>query len=306
MNIIIYIFSYNRGVYLINTVNSILDNFTGKYKIVIVDDDSSDSITIKILDLLKKNPKIEILIFSNLNSKLQNDHLGGLRSNMNNVIKNLHTTNEDGLVIFLQDDVQIVREVNEEELLEIKNLSETLLNPFIGILFIKQTTKIELQVNKGGYFALNNNSLEYYGFADIFAISKRRLRESIQFSKSEIIDNNKYHKMFGPMTIYKNPFAMYMVKPSIERKNDLNIFERILDKLNGGYFVYKQWGSDENSKFTNRSIENVPYSEVYLEIVNKEKNRKLIKHTYRSTSPTSFRQRFIYYAAIILNKLKRH
>ena len=52
---------YNAGQYLTRSVESILFQSFKKFKIIIINDGSTDNITLKILKQLKKNPKIKIV-----------------------------------------------------------------------------------------------------------------------------------------------------------------------------------------------------------------------------------------------------
>ncbi|MDZ7641149.1 MAG: glycosyltransferase [Desulfurivibrio sp.] len=88
------IFSYNRGNFLKNCVQSI-ESCSPDSKIAVFDDDSDDTETISVLrDLGEKHT-----VFTS--TEHSSHHLGGLYNNMQNA---LEYCQDEELVCFLQDD----------------------------------------------------------------------------------------------------------------------------------------------------------------------------------------------------------
>jgi len=104
----VFVFSYNRGIFLENCLNSIEQCLSG-FKTIIIDDNSTDPDTLERLSRLSENYEIIRPNFSGKEVKT-----GGLYSNMNHAIEYAHSDNLSK-VIFIQDDMQFVRRVTRED-----------------------------------------------------------------------------------------------------------------------------------------------------------------------------------------------
>ncbi len=122
------IFSYNRGKYLKNCVDSVLENLPDA-TISIYDDNSDDSETLDYLKLLGDKVK---------SSRAENtSRHGNLYKNMQIALDN----STKRFLVLLQDDTQIVRPVSSFDLANIRKIFEDREVGFLRAHFIKQGTR---------------------------------------------------------------------------------------------------------------------------------------------------------------------
>ena len=114
MQLTFYVFSYNRGLFLKNCVESIHRCAPGN-DIIIIDDGSNDPDTLAILDSLAS----ECRIISQPKDKITK--LGGLYHNMQIALDDFAP---NGLFVFIQDDCQMVRKLQKEDEVYIQNYFE--------------------------------------------------------------------------------------------------------------------------------------------------------------------------------------
>ena len=109
----VFIFSKNKGQYLLNCLESI--KFTiSPNNIIIFDDFSDDKETLKIINDLKKKYNF---VYNN-DKFLKDNTYGNLSSNMQKAIEIVKTN----YCIFVQDDTQFVRNITEFDILNFKKI----------------------------------------------------------------------------------------------------------------------------------------------------------------------------------------
>lgn len=111
----IFVFSYNRGHFLRNCLESIMV-CAPMFPTVIFDDTSSDAYTIEVLKDASEH--FEVITPSVKCGTVQ--RLGGLYGNMNFAL-DIAEARGDRYVVFLQDDMQFVRNIYDSDLLRIEN-----------------------------------------------------------------------------------------------------------------------------------------------------------------------------------------
>jgi len=104
----IFVFSFNRGIFLENCLSSI-ELCASDLPVTIIDDGSTDPDTIKTLSRLSQ--KYEVILPKAKESEAKT---GGLYANMNHALKMAHS-NGISRALFIQDDMQFVRKITHED-----------------------------------------------------------------------------------------------------------------------------------------------------------------------------------------------
>jgi glycosyltransferase involved in cell wall biosynthesis len=100
-----YVFSYNRGRFLENAVASVFRCMKNP-DVTVIDDGSTDAETISILARLSAGARVE------RKSHRDGARLGALYANMQTA---LDEARSDEMVLFIQDDTQLVRPVDDTD-----------------------------------------------------------------------------------------------------------------------------------------------------------------------------------------------
>jgi hypothetical protein len=106
----IYLFSYNRGIYLENCLNS-LSTCADGIDVTVIDDNSDETYTCEVLE----NYRSKFRLLKPERSDSKKAKLGGLYSNMHKALDDGFTRGKK-YAIFIQDDMQFVRNVEENDL----------------------------------------------------------------------------------------------------------------------------------------------------------------------------------------------
>lgn len=256
------IFSFNRGIYLKNCIQSIEQCFPDS-KIAVFDDSSNDTDTLKVLNEIGE--KHDIIQPKNSSSH----HLGGLYGNMQSAIE--YSKNEK-LVCFLQDDTQVVRTVYAKETDEINQIFEQ--NQHLGFLhpcFIKginlsRGASYTYDKSAGIYFRdPTSRSAGRYFSALLITRPSRLIKKGWRFASSEPANNRLAKENFSPMGYLKNPFAMWLPEVPAYRGKKKTLGLKLAEKKRKcGFYPYKTMNSDEVAKLLTRDSSVLPVGEDYL------------------------------------------
>lgn len=254
MKIRTYIFSYNRGKSLLNLIESAKTNW--KYPITIFDDCSTDSTTISILEKLKVEGYEIIYSYKKVGAQL-----GGLYQNMSRVLEEC----KDEFVMFLQDDTQFVRVVEESEISRICEILSSEKSPFLFQCFFTTTWSIttRLRLKQSCDVYQIDPHYPYGGASDvcIFNCNRLKLDGWSQFLNEEETDRLACH-LYGSMTVLANPFIAFIPFPHIPRKN---IIKRIISSRGvSGLVNFNIMSSEEINTFKSRSKTSLPIDLDYL------------------------------------------
>lgn len=227
------IFSFNRGEYLKNCFESVARCMNGA-DIKVYDDGSDDSETLRYLDSLG-GTRVRVS---------QNDGAlrhGGLYHNMQVAYEEC----DSEYLLFLQDDTQLVRVVDECDMAVIdaffeKNKSAAFINP----VFLKghRRASINKQLmwlpDSDGYYQVISESMKrrsvsmYY--CDVVIAKVDRLREKGWcFSNSETLNAERAREHFSKMLQMASPFIMHVPEVTLYRKKMKTYGARLADKIVG-------------------------------------------------------------------------
>lgn len=256
------VFSFNRGQFLENCIESI-ERCVVDPGVVIFDDDSTDAETLSVLQRLEG--RHTVLKPGNVSSH----RLGGLYGNMQAALD--YCRNED-LVCFLQDDTQLVREVPAEEIDKLDRCFEQ--NPDLGFItpcFIrginrKRGLAYAFDESSGLYFrAESSNSAGRYFSALLMMKPTRLLAAGWQFGRSEPENEQQARERFSSMGYLFAPFAMWLPEvPAYRGKRKTLGLKLAEKKRNCGYYPFRIMDDEQVRALRSRDPAILPYAEDFL------------------------------------------
>jgi glycosyltransferase involved in cell wall biosynthesis len=260
----VFIFSYNRGTFLQNCIESV-EAYWPNAKLTIVDDNSDDEQTLEVLKRYQSN-------VVSPESSLQQRH-GGLYRNMQYA---LDLSDSDSCCLFLQDDMQLVRPVRMEDEKYIHDFFDAYQNAaFLNPVFLKGARArrdkriTHLAEDFMVYFRHYPQKKNHRGltYSDVVIAHTARLRKaSWSFEEDEIINANKANGLFGRMGFMLNPFVMFLPEVPVYRGKKVSFSQRIAQWIYGdkpnGFVPLSKSGLEQ---LFHRSPSVLPVAEDYLQ-----------------------------------------
>ncbi|MCS3904379.1 glycosyltransferase involved in cell wall biosynthesis [Methylohalomonas lacus] len=259
----IYVFSYNRVQFLYNCLRSI-EYCAPDFRIVIIDDNSTDAATINYLQTI--STKYEVIYSSVIDN--YEPKVGGLYNNMEMVFRLAYENNQK-YVLFIQDDMQIVRSIDREDLQSIDHFFSENENSFqLNSCFMKLKDQKE-----DPYYLQLDESAESYICTD------SRHTKPRWFLATGVFNVNRYHALYGAlertesennykcrerglvMGIAKQPFMMWLPFPRSYRKRKRSLLHNLIEYIGGTGFYPIEY---LNNKFPSKTDNRMPVAEAYL------------------------------------------
>ncbi|WP_167470092.1 glycosyltransferase family A protein [Vreelandella andesensis] len=265
---IFFVFSYNRGPHLKNCIESI-ETCASNHRIIVFDDASNDSETQHILDEIETRHEVR----RRSDKESSNQH-GALYTNMQRAIDSVE---EDCLICFLQDDTQLVRKIDEQDIQFIEDYFETFPNGgFLAPVFQKKITRqrtldrFVFRPDRGTYVCEHRSRKQVAGvyYSDISITRSDRLRKANWTFLSGEFDNEQQAKAsFLEMGYLPAPFAMWLPNPPAYRNKKKNVTFRLAEIVNqAGFYPFNIMDSETTEKLRKRSTEHAPIAEDYLTV----------------------------------------
>lgn len=257
------VFSFNRGQFLQNCIQSI-ENCAAQSKIIVFDDNSDDPETINTLNAIKNRHTVV------QPGHISQHHLGGLYGNMQSA---LEYCKDEELVCYLQDDTQIVRSLTDCDINLINDAFKRL--PRLGFIhpcFIRGINK-----TRGAQYLYDPESKLYFRgptkrsagrfFSALLILKPARLLESgWRFQSSEPKNNQQAETMFQPMGYLFSPFAMWLPEVPAYRGKRKTLGLKLAERKRGcGFFPFSLMSAEQIDLLNHRSTEIIPYAEDFLE-----------------------------------------
>jgi glycosyltransferase involved in cell wall biosynthesis len=227
------IFSYNRPAYLKNCVDSVQRNIPGA-RIRVFDDNSDDPETTAYLASLGA-----IVVTADQAGPARH---GGLYSNMQRAFESCSGT----YLLMLQDDVQIVRPVDAQDLDDIDAIfASDARAAFVSVLFMRGRTlrryrrQLVAQPQRGVYDAPGHQSLHKLlgrqAYFDISLWHVARLRQANwAVEDSESANIAKARALFSTMPTMKTPFVFFCLEVPFFRNRSQTWAARIARRRSAG------------------------------------------------------------------------
>lgn len=260
------IFSFNRGKFLRNCVESIRYCIPNA-EIVIFDDNSNDPETREYLDQVAGSFQIVE------RGEIGNNKHGGLYCNMKAALDILRGR---PLICFLQDDTQVVRPVHPSELEEIEGLFDR--NPTLGFVhpcFVRgvdlgKRALVPLAGPAPGFFYRQGRGQSAgVHYSDLIIFKPERLIEvKWCFQQSESLNDKQAKVLFGMMAYMWIPFAMWLPEVPAYRGKKKTLGLRLAERMKRvGFYPFKLLAEGEVNRLRNQQAPKLPVAEDFLECI---------------------------------------
>ncbi|MGM0648710.1 MAG: glycosyltransferase [Bacteroidota bacterium] len=259
------VFSFNRGRFLKNCISSI-ESCAPNHTIAIFDDNSNDPETIKILQSYKEKYKI-YQPDASIDSK---HHLGGLYGNMQRAFEEY---SEADLLCYLQDDTQLVRPIDDQDIAVIQQTFEN--SPSLG--FISPCFIRGINLTKGAQYSYNKRQNLYFKeqskhssgtYFSALLITKPNRLINLQWSflGSEPKNDGAAKEKFSKLGYLFAPFAMWLPEvPAYRGKNKTLGLKLAEKKRKCGYYPYSLMTKKEIDNLQKRPHADLPIAENFLQ-----------------------------------------
>lgn len=269
--ITVAVFSYNRGGYLRNCVASVQRHMPFA-TVRIYDDNSTDPETIAVLadlGLPVLRPEAG-----------QVGRHGGLYANMNRALDEVET----GLILFLQEDMQVVRPVGPQDVQQVwRILQGAAGRAFVFPGFMKATSlpryRRQMQADAGlrAYVgsATDPGRITYVDamIADVAALRAAGWR----FAGSERANAAQARGLYADMPYMADPFLFYCPEVPIFRNRQQSLSSRIAARLTGeDVKAFHDMSADAVQRLMARPVSDWPVAEDWLEPVNPHVKRPFV------------------------------
>jgi glycosyltransferase involved in cell wall biosynthesis len=286
------IFSYNRGAYLKNCVDSLQRNVPGVH-FTVYDDGSDEPDTVAYLQSLGGHVR-------HMKSGGDERH-GGYYNNMQAA---LDATQADYLLM-LQDDLQVVRPFAQEELSRIHEVFEqSPTTVFISPLFMKGSKRAYFQQRYQADPALRcyrwsadpqETGKVPQKYADIALLHVARLRQSgWQFAGSEEANGALADRLFGDMVQVAEPWVFYVPEEPAYRGRVLTFGAKLAVKMAGNQVKsFRDMSAQASTAFAQRDLGVYPFAEDFVDTVDPTVRKPYKFNAYRTR-----------WLPLVLNKLE--
>jgi glycosyltransferase involved in cell wall biosynthesis len=261
------VFSYNRGKFLENCVTSI-EGCVPEAEIAVFDDDSNDEYTCEVLRTL--SGRMDVIQPGNRSSH----KLGGLYGNMQSALEHAR---DRKLVCFIQDDMQVVRPLNNEEIVGLDRVFDD--NPEVAFLhpcFLKGLNRERDEATLAYDSALQafrrrstGQSAGQYFSAILITRPSRLLEKQWHFRSSEPANDRQARDYFQTIGHLFTPFAMWLPEVPAYRGKRKTLALKIAERWRGcGFFPYEILSESDVASLQERPTEVLPFAEDFLVCVN--------------------------------------
>lgn len=255
------IFSYNRGEYLKNCVDSVRHNIPFA-EITIYDDRSDDPNTVSYL--------AECGVRVELNDRVSSERHGNLYRNMQRAVEECRAD----LLLFLQEDTQVVRPLDTASVLLIASEMTGSESAFIRVSFFwganEKGKKDLLTVDQGTrVYHVDPKSPAcglYQYYVDLSLCIPERLRQmKWKFANSEPENARQAKAFFAPMPVLVDPFVCQCPEVPAYRDRRLFAASALIQRDRKGEIVrFEPMTAEEVSDFIVRSPSDQPLAERWL------------------------------------------
>lgn len=265
---IFFVFSYNRGLHLKNCIESVEACAPG-HRIVVYDDASDDPETQEILREIRQHHEVRTRP-----DKGSGDQHGALYTNMQRAIESV---DEDCLLCFLQDDTQLVRKIDDQDIAFMEEHFQNFPNAgFLAPVFQKKITRqrtldrFVFHADRGVYVCEHRSRKQVAGvyYSDISVARSDRLRGvGWEFVPGEFENEQQAKRNFLEMGYLYAPFAMWLPNPPAYRNKKKSFTFRLAEIVNkAGFYPFRIMSAETVQRMRNRPTDQVPIAEDYLSV----------------------------------------
>jgi hypothetical protein len=266
----IFVFSFNRGVFLKNCLDSI-KKCGANIDVTVIDDNSDDPITNEILNSVQSNFGFEV-VKANKDNLLEK-RLGGLYGNMNMALDISQTKNKK-YMLFIQDDMQFVRKVVSSDL----NNIEKVFDDFNDIQQVQSCFLKNLQVDhykehlthlKENKCYISNNSVhDLSAFSDVGVFYVPRFENNNGVFVSGERNNNKISFQNNVKLAYlEQPFMMWLPYAKSYQGKNISLKTKVIEKIAQCDFYPIEIMDDTSHKIMiDNKEQKLPIAEYWLKV----------------------------------------
>lgn len=265
-NIEVFVFSYNRGLFLENCVNSIIRNVPGS-NISIIDDKSDDEKTCNYLNSLNNS----IRVYNPGNNVCH--RWGGFYNNIRWMQAELACSD---WVIAVEDDMQFIRPLTHDDEAKINKFFK--LNPSaycLDITFLMEQHYSENQSclsfdsDSNAYF-FDEKAKSWRGTIHMnscVALNIKKIRESgFIFGNDRNANRANVERLFSPMGVYYAPLMMYLPRPNSTKGKYRSLTRKVAERYRRyGFHPYHDLENGKLIQFLQRDPEVLPYASDWIE-----------------------------------------
>lgn len=293
------VFSYNRGTYLSHCLDSIARNMPGAV-VRVYDDRSDDPATCATLRDLAV-PVVQP-------DAIEKAQHGGLYANMQRALDQVETP----YLLFLQDDMQVVRPVDADDLAVIAAMFEADANcGFISPLFMKAAyeRKVRAQYEPSDaprrycIASLIKREEMRFAFADVCLMNVGRIRSAeFRILPGEGLNELQAKEKFSQMPVMADPFAFYCPEVPTFRNRKRPLSGRLARSRGLGFHDLT---AHETATLRNRPLDRWPFAEDFLAPVDPKVRRPFVFQDFQGSTPLRILARLEYFAASGRRRLRR-
>lgn len=265
---IFFVFSYNRGPHLRNCIESIETCAPG-HQIIVYDDASEDPETRAVLAEIGTRHEIRTR-----DDKGSGDQHGALYTNMQRAIDSIE---EDCLICFLQDDTQLVRNIDDQDIQLLEAYFEKFpKGGFLAPVFQKRITRqrtldrFVYYPDRGVYVCEHRSRKQVAGvyYSDISVTRSDRLKSANwKFVPGEFENEQRAKENFLEMGYLYAPFAMWLPNPPAYRNKKKSFTFRLAEIINrAGLYPFGIMDESAVARLRTHPTDQVPIAEDYLRV----------------------------------------
>ncbi|XGA80097.1 glycosyltransferase family 2 protein [Halomonas sp. CH40] len=265
---IFFVFSYNRGPHLRNCIESI-EICAPDSQIIVYDDASNDPETRQVLNDIETRHDVR-----RRDDKGSENQHGALYTNMQRA---LDSVDGDELICFLQDDTQLVRRIEAEDIRLMENYFEKFPTAgFLAPVFQKAITRkrtLERFVyypDRDVFVCEHSSRKQVAGvyYSDISITRSERLRKANwQFISGEFENEKQAKAHFLEMGYLRAPFAMWLPNPPAYRNKKKSFTFQLAEIINkAGFYPFNIMDAESTKKLRQHPTSKVPIAEDFLTV----------------------------------------
>lgn len=262
----IYLFSYNRGQFLANCLTS-LRHCAGGLDVTLIDDHSEDEATRQVLQQQGRQLR-QLAVTSGGPSAHKT---GGLYHNMRQAMQDARDRNKT-LVLFLQDDMQLVRPLQAEDLARADRFftanpnAAQLQTCFMKRFFAERDQALTTLDSSGEAYLRPSDYPGFSGFSAVGLFHLERFTQLFGELRHGEYANNAYAQQHGiQMGLAAFPFMMWLPYPISHRGKQRNLPLQLVEGVAGcGFYPYQPMSSEKTAQLLQRPAAQRPYAEDWL------------------------------------------
>jgi glycosyltransferase involved in cell wall biosynthesis len=266
----IFVFSFNRGIFLQNCLDSIKQCCLD-IDVTVIDDNSDDDKTNEILSTVESKYGFELIKASK--ADIQEKRLGGLYGNMNTAL-NVAKMKGKKYVVFIQDDMQFVRQLYQSDF----DIVEKIFDDFDDIQQVQSCFLKNLQVEhykshlshikNNNCFVSDNDVDDLSAFSDvgIFCVPRFEQNNGV-FIAGERENNRKALQYNVRLAHLERPFMMWLPYGTSYQSKKINLKHKIIEAVaQCGFYPIKIMDDCEYNNLAYHAEQKHPIAEYFLKV----------------------------------------